>query len=1028
MIKRVVNPRYLLLFYLTTIIQVCVAQFLPELPVVVEASPQSKAFTRYGEYPMNGNTGLVDISIPLYQIKTKKLNLPISMSFHASGRKANETNGILGMRWTLNCGGLVTRTMKGRPDEWDRLTNFSANPDEAPSFETLYNSCTEGYRYQDYSHATKYDSEFDIFNYSLPNGKSGKFILKKENGVLVPFLIPFEPLRIRLIQDLSYQGYFKKIEITDTDGIKYIFGGESATSDYVEFNTDNPHEDMVGGIPTGWYLNKIISEDEKDDISFTYLTRSFSEYTFNESVRVSDRMRDNSLSGGPDALDPYWTYLVDYLYEIPREEAGGFTKRSFRTPVIASVRSKSETILFAYSERSVYENKWLLDDISISGAPNRKISFTSSLHPFEKDIFYLNKVSFRELNQTGASGEVYNFSYYEPAMSGEIEPTSTSARNKDWWGYNVRYTQHTLPYQSVGILRPSFGSNFSISRDIGYYGVSRDEDEYARMLGMLKTVKYPTGGETEFLYENNKFDYFPNYNPPSNTATLMGPGLRVKEIISKPVTGKNLHKIFRYGEYEDGRGYVNQHLKPGKNVGLEGTVMHYWDWSSYDGLGHHMEHAGHRTRDYLSDSYLSFDLAGSPVVYDAITEYQQNESGDITNKMITTYSIGYDEVQDFNVHDYGEGFSFDRKFAIPGAPWEKSLLLSKSYYKKNNGIYSLIKQDIHDYELFDIDFAWDMPTYRHGNVVIAYDKGPYANPSFNYHSRLQVQYAKEKEYHENVCSIYGYGFRKYTSGAAKIREIKSKEYFEDIVEKKTTFSYDTSYLLTKTEESIDSRGGTYKKHYNYPFDLITSVTAAMVSRHILDKKVQTDTYTGALKTESHRVNYHDWGSGILAPISEDLKVGGNDYERRLEYGGYDNQGNLLSVSKTRGPKICYVYSYSGQYPVAKIENAEYSNVVSALSGASQVEWFRNLVSPSAQQVKDFLAPLHTALPNAMITVYTYKSSVGMTSETDVKGRTTYYDYDGFGRLQRIRNHEDQVIKQFCYNYAGQVINCVPLQP
>lgn len=63
------------------------------LPAVVKPSPQSMAFTKYGDYPMTGNNGLADITIPIHTIAGRKLSLPITMSFHASGMMAGEVEG-----------------------------------------------------------------------------------------------------------------------------------------------------------------------------------------------------------------------------------------------------------------------------------------------------------------------------------------------------------------------------------------------------------------------------------------------------------------------------------------------------------------------------------------------------------------------------------------------------------------------------------------------------------------------------------------------------------------------------------------------------------------------------------------------------------------------------------------------------------------------------------------------------------------------------------------------------------------------
>jgi hypothetical protein len=59
-----------------------------DMPAVVKPSPQSTAFTRYGDYPMTGNNGLTDITIPIHTIVGRTLSLPITTSFHASGLMA----------------------------------------------------------------------------------------------------------------------------------------------------------------------------------------------------------------------------------------------------------------------------------------------------------------------------------------------------------------------------------------------------------------------------------------------------------------------------------------------------------------------------------------------------------------------------------------------------------------------------------------------------------------------------------------------------------------------------------------------------------------------------------------------------------------------------------------------------------------------------------------------------------------------------------------------------------------------------
>src|SRR4051812_31972766 len=87
-----------------------------DLPKVIQPSPEAAALFRFMDYPMDYSTGLPQISIPLYEVKSGELSVPISISNHASGRRVNDQDGPVALGWSLNAGGMISRTSYGSVD------------------------------------------------------------------------------------------------------------------------------------------------------------------------------------------------------------------------------------------------------------------------------------------------------------------------------------------------------------------------------------------------------------------------------------------------------------------------------------------------------------------------------------------------------------------------------------------------------------------------------------------------------------------------------------------------------------------------------------------------------------------------------------------------------------------------------------------------------------------------------------------------------------------------------------------------
>jgi hypothetical protein len=137
------------------------------MPNITPLSPNTAAFSAYGNYPVSLFSGLPDISIPLYTIEAGGLNLPITLSYHASGIKVSDVASYVGLGWSLNTGGAgITRAVVDRPDETGYIGEFpnrTLDPTVNADLDMMYDNVNQGN-----------DFRPDIFSYNIP-GHSGNF-------------------------------------------------------------------------------------------------------------------------------------------------------------------------------------------------------------------------------------------------------------------------------------------------------------------------------------------------------------------------------------------------------------------------------------------------------------------------------------------------------------------------------------------------------------------------------------------------------------------------------------------------------------------------------------------------------------------------------------------------------------------------------------------------------------------------------------------------------------------------------------
>lgn len=127
---------------------------------------------------------------------------------------------------------------------------------------------------------------------------------------------------------------------------------------------------------------------------------------------------------------------------------------------------------------------------------------------------------------------------------------------------------------------------------------------------------------------------------------------------------------------------------------------------------------------------------------------------------------------------------------------------------------------------------------------------------------------------------------------------------------------------------------------------------------------------------------------------------------------YDSHANILQITEKNALVKSYLWGYGYKYPLAEITGSTYASVSSNIN----LTTLHGLTNEG--QLRTALANLRVVMPEAMITSFTYKPQIGVSSKTTASGLTSFYQYDVFGRLQTIRDHDNHILKKYDYHMTN----------
>jgi YD repeat-containing protein len=956
-------------------------------------SPQAEALEKYIDFPVDYSTGTVNISIPIYTLQVGDFTLPISLDYHTSGIKVDQAATNVGLGWVLKAGGAVSRSVQGTYPDEEQYGMYSSKGEFVSSSDYLNDcGCLDCY-----PSFLDYDSEPDIFSFNM-NGISGKFIFDFSRNI---HKIPEQDVQIKEDYD---NHEFNGWTITSSDGTKYIFNDQETS--YTIFDGVTPK------IPTSWLLNQIITPDH-ETINFYYDNSKY------ENI-VEERW-------SPERT----TLSTAYITSI----SGGYKVKSCQKNLrLDSIVSPNCVIYFDYSSncredmkyQSTYCGKALESIIILNRLNRQKLKIYTLVTSYFEDktkysypeTFDITTYSYKRLKLDSLQERdfdsnlisAYKFSYNKNNTCSDCMPPRLSMA-RDYWGYYNGHDENTH-------LLPT--NKYEGSVTLG----NREVVASKKTAFMLDEIKYPTGGVAKFFYETDSAGaaILNLSTMESSYQKIPAGGLRIAKTMYIPNNGGDtIKKIYTY------------------NMGSFslGAPALYFNGDFGD---------THLTTPTCKTTIIATcsESAEDQIFSSPINECGGIESNIVYHNQVTVKETGNGSVIYYygGIPDlYSAGVDPNWWEGYPGVAICPFFLhnLTKETIKNSSG--TIVKTIDYDYKTYyrQILFPTDYKALR---VIYGDCYRYFFYPMFTGYSYLKD--VTETEY-RNSKTITAY--KTYDYGKLSFMESQSDDLYVFSDESEP----DHHFATTISEKK--SNGSWLKTKYKFPLDYSSSdkdaITDSLISNYKINDPIEMTSIlydgTNSNITDAQYLKYKIFG-GVLkvnkiyrlattAPIAESSFSFGNiSTSNGIKYFTvdtsllepkvtftYNTSAKLIEERLSDNIPISYLWSYKRTYPIAKIENADYSTVETILGGSTTVDYFARKTSPTDAAIKSFLAPLYTnsQLKTSRITTYTYKPLVGITSQTDPNGMITYYGYDTFGRLITIKDDDGHILKTYDYHYYNQ---------
>lgn len=405
----------------------------------IPPSPGAMSMMKLAAIPVSQYTGTAQVSVPLWQLSGRGISIPVDLLYQASGIKVQDVSGPVGLGWTLNAGGLITRVVRGRPD------GLVYNCDQIDDYlSAVSRNC---------------DPEADMFFYSFL-GRTGRMYLT-ENGT--PATMPYQDLSITPgVGAQSTDGVWK---MKDERGYVYYFGEtndsreESVAKDFSVQPTDRSY------VAT-WHLSKITSPEGFVVATFVY-------------------------ESGPDLAIPYYSMRKVFVPNVNSNEVSITDVVETKFPkYIKRIATALGEVAFTYMSTKFTVTPRALQRITIANTTGVVKSFNLVYGAFRDE---LDSVDMALRLDKIAEGPVAASAFYRIFEYQTNYVVGRYSIYEDHWGY---YNRHDTDARLSKLPGVTLSCVPTYSCSILY----KDPDGERVKMALLNKVIYATGGSTELFY------------------------------------------------------------------------------------------------------------------------------------------------------------------------------------------------------------------------------------------------------------------------------------------------------------------------------------------------------------------------------------------------------------------------------------------------------------------------------------------------------------------------------------------------